>query len=122
VNYVAFSEYCVESRDRNACCYKIRIFIASVLYALVLHGGWVSTKQLHGETRIPYEYIAMSLRKLQRHGLAERVYVPGTRGIASLWRVRDDILNGYDRKRVLNVLKKHIEMCLAKPPSTGVHA
>ena len=113
MNFVAFSEYCVESRDRNACCYKIRIYIALALYALIRRGGWASTKQLHLETRIPLEYLAKALRILQRHGLAERIYMPGVRGVASLWRVRDGILNGYDRGRVLNVLKKHIEMCLA---------
>jgi len=35
VNYATFSEYCVKSRDRNACCYKIRIYIALVLYTLL---------------------------------------------------------------------------------------
>jgi hypothetical protein len=112
VNYATFSEYCVKSRDRDACCHKIRIYIALVLYTLIHHGDWVSTKQLHKETRIPYDYIAMALRQLHRHGLAERVYVPGVHGVASLWRVRDDILNGYDKKHVLGVLKKHIEMCI----------
>ena len=118
VNYATFSEYCVESRDRNACCYKIRIYIALALYTLILHGDWISTKQLHREARIPYDYIAMALRALQRYGLVERVYVPGVHGIASLWRVREDALNGLDKEQVLNTLKKHIEMCLASTESS----
>lgn len=113
VNYVAFSEYCVKSGDRDVCCHKIRIYTALALYALVLHSDWVSTKQLYKETRIPYEYLAMALRKLERYGLAERVYVPGAHGVASMWKIRGDVLDSYDKKLVLNVLKKYIKMCLA---------
>jgi hypothetical protein len=114
VNYVAFSEYCIKSRERGEeCCYRTRIYTALVLYALLVHyGDWISTKHLRKETRIPYDYLVIALRKLQRHGLIERAYVPGARGIASLWRVREDALNGYDKKRVLELLKKHIRMCV----------
>uniref|UniRef100_A0A7J2U653 HTH marR-type domain-containing protein n=1 Tax=Ignisphaera aggregans TaxID=334771 RepID=A0A7J2U653_9CREN len=112
MNYTTFSEYCAETRDSDACCHKIRIYMALALYTLIHHGGWVSAKQLCKETRIPYSYIAMALRKLQRYGLVERVYVPGVHGIASLWRVRDDILNGYGKKNVLDALMKHIKMCI----------
>lgn len=94
------------------CCYKIRIYIALALYTLILHGDdLVSTKQLCKETRIPYGYLAIALRTLQRHGIVERVYIPGIHGIASLWRIKEEFLNGYDKKYLLDVLKKHIEMC-----------
>jgi DNA-binding IscR family transcriptional regulator len=119
VNYVAFSEYCVKSGERGEeCCYRTRIYTALVLYVLVHYGDWASTKQLYLETRVPYDYLVMALRKLERHGLVERVYVPGARGTASLWRVGENILNGYDKKRVLELLKKHIEMCLASTESS----
>jgi hypothetical protein len=113
VNYVAFSEYCVKSGERGEeCCYRTRIYTALVLYVLVHYGDWISTKQLRKETRVPYDYLVMALRKLQRHGLIERAYVPGIRGTASLWRVREDALNGYDKKHVLALLVKHIRMCV----------
>jgi len=107
-----YSRYCAESHDRYSCCSKIKICMLATLYYLVKRGDWVPTKEIEAFTKLEKVVVSVSLGRLFRLGIVEKRYVPCYRGIMALWRVREDVLNGYDKKSVLELLMKHIRMCV----------
>jgi len=113
-----FTRYCVERRDYDSCCSKNKICMLAILYYLVKRGDWVLTKEIEAFTKLGKVTVSMSLGRLFRLNIIEKRHVPCYRGVMALWRVREDALNGLNKEQVLNVLKKHIEMCLASAESS----
>jgi hypothetical protein len=91
----------------------------AILYYLVKRGDWVSSKEIEAFTKLGKVMVSVGLRRLFRLDIVEKRYVPCYRGVMALWRVREDALNGLNKEQVLNMLKKHIEMCLASTESSG---
>jgi len=107
-----YSHYCVERRDYDSCCSKNKICMLAILYYLAKRGDWVSSKEIEAFTKLEKVIVSVSLGRLFKLNIVEKRYVPCYRGVMALWRVREDALNGYDKRSVLELLMKHIRMCV----------
>ena len=107
-----YSRYCVERHDYYSCCSKNKICMLAILYYLIKRGDWVPSKELEAFTKLEKVVVSVSLGRLFRLNIVEKRYVPCYRGVMALWRVREDALNGYDKKFVLELLMKHIKICV----------
>jgi DNA-binding HxlR family transcriptional regulator len=104
-------QYCIKKQDRFSCCTKGKIFTLTILYYLITANDWVSTIDVANKTKIAYYWVSRYLRRLLEWGIVERRYIP-SRPVLALWRIKEEVFNGYSKMQVLDVLKKHIEMCV----------
>jgi len=106
------SQYCVKKQDYSICCTKSKIYKLLTLYFIISYEDWVSTKDVVNKLNIKKPRVLESLELFHRLGIVERKYIPSVQGVTALWRIKKEALNGYDKKYILELLAKHIKMCI----------
>jgi len=106
------SQYCVKKQDYSICCTKSKIYKLLILYFIISYEDWVSTKEVINKLKIKKPRVLESLELFHRLGIVEKKYIAAVHGVAALWRIKKEAFNGYDKKYILEMLVKHIRMCM----------